>query len=76
MRDLPLASRGDLEELALSLARATEGTKDFPDLRVLGYPIEERVYVVAKQTSVVLGLLEIPNKTTISLKRNLKSVIF
>lgn len=60
----------------LSLARATEGTKDFPDLRVLGYPIEERFYVVAKQKSVVLGLLEIPNKTTISLKRNLKSVIF
>lgn len=75
MGDFSLASGGDLEELPLSLARATEGTKDFPDLRVLGYPIEERFYVVARQKSIVLSLLEIPNKTTISLKRNLKRVI-
>lgn len=76
MGDFSLASGGDLEELVLSLARATEGTEDFPDLRVLGYPIEERFYAVAQQKSVVLGLLEFPNKSTISLKRNLKSVIF
>ena len=76
MGDFSLASGGDLEELPLSLARATESTKDFPDLRFLGHPTEERFYVVAMHKSVVLGLLEIPNKTTISLKRNLKSVIF
>ena len=76
MGHFSLASGGDLEELPLSLGRATEGTKDFPDLRVLGHPTEERFYIVAKHKSVVLGLLEIPNKITLSLKRNLKSVIF